>query len=217
MGSIPFGDFKMGTLHALLTDNMVGRTGGIAYVRSVCGDITQANRLQTSITSWQYSAASTAKTLAHEIAHNLGIYHDFSTNYKSGNDNNPFRHFPCGAEKRSGKSPGVENEIMNYGSPRDSTFSDCSNYDFEQYYTYVVGGGKDGKFCLDVIYGPITIPGAEVNCGAHTASSCQKCPQGNGRTGAMENANGQIINVDLLLILMILSVLIVMLMIQTVI
>ena len=79
----------------------------------------------------------------------MGIYHDFSTNYKSGNDNNPYRHFPCGAEKRSGKSPGVENEIMNYGSPRDSTFSDCSNYDFEQYYTYVVGGGKDGKFCLD--------------------------------------------------------------------
>merc|ERR1712038_2111663 len=51
--SIPFGDFKIGTLHALLTDNMPGRTGGIAYVRSVCGHETQANRLQTSITTWQ--------------------------------------------------------------------------------------------------------------------------------------------------------------------
>merc|ERR1712038_23137 len=192
--SIPFGDFKIGTLHALLTDNMPGRTGGIAYVRSVCGHETQANRLQTSITTWQYSAASTAKTLAHEIAHNLGIYHDLSTNYKSGNDNNPYRHFPCGAEKRSGKSPGVENEIMNYGSPRDSTFSDCSNYDFEQYYTYVVGGGKDGKFCLEVIDGPKIIPGAEVNCGAHTAPSCQQCPQGNGRNwcnGECEWTNNQ--------------------------
>jgi len=104
-----------------------------------------------SITTWKHSAASTAKTLAHEIAHNLGIYHDFSANYYSpdSSDYNKFRHFPCGAEKYSGKSPGVENEIMNYGFPRDATFSDCSNYDFEQYYTSVVGGGKDGKFCLD--------------------------------------------------------------------
>jgi len=51
-----------------------------------------------------------------------------------------------------------------------------------------------GKFCLDVIDPPITIPGAEVNCGAHTASSCQKCPQGNGRNwcnGECEWRNNQ--------------------------
>jgi len=198
MYSIPSRDFKRGTLHALLTDNKPSGTTGIAWVRSVCGDISQANRYQTSITTWHHSAVSTAKTLAHEIAHNLGIYHDFSASFKSGLEHNPYRNFVCGAKKDRSKSPGVENEIMNYGSPRDSTFSKCSNHDFENYYTHVVGGGNDGKFCLDVIEGP-SIGGTEVNCGMHTASSCQACPQGNGRywcNGQCQWLSNQCVDVD---------------------
>jgi len=44
MNSIPSRDFKRGTLHALLTDNKPSGTAGIAWVRSVCGEISQASR-----------------------------------------------------------------------------------------------------------------------------------------------------------------------------
>ena len=88
-------------------------------------------------------------TLAHEIAHNLGMYHDFSASYKSFPYQNEHRNFVCGTNKNHGQLRSKKNEIMSYAPRKSPTFSECSNHDFKQYYTFVVGGGADGKFCLD--------------------------------------------------------------------
>ena len=80
---------------------------------------------------------TTAQTFAHEIAHSLGIFHDFNKPTKSG------RQDTCGPKKRKG---GDNNQIMNYGRPRQSTWSECSNEDFHNYYTRVYA--KGGGFCL---------------------------------------------------------------------
>merc|ERR1712062_604047 len=107
---------------------------------------------------------------AHEIAHNLGVYHDFDKYPKV-----PSRDESCGPSKwESGRN----NQIMNYGKTKEATFSKCSNKDFKHYYTTVLGNKP--KFCLKVIDGPDIDPDS-VNCGGHTAKTCQACPQGNGK------------------------------------
>jgi len=123
-------------------------------------------RLATGITKWHSSVGSTAKTFAHEIAHNLGIYHDFTKV--------PHRSETCGPAQWEG---GSNNKIMNYGKPKEASFSKCSNLDFKHYYTTIVG--NQAEFCLKVLNGPNL--GKLVNCGAHTAKTCQDCPQGNGK------------------------------------
>jgi len=92
-------------------------------------------RLAAGITKWHSSVGSTAKTFAHEIAHNLGIYHDF--------DKPRHRSKTCGPGIWQG---GITNKIMNYGTPKQQSFSECSNLDFKYYYTTVVG--SQAKFCL---------------------------------------------------------------------
>ena len=89
------------------------------------------------MTRWVRNELTTAQTFAHEIAHSLGMYHDFEI---PGLENS--RTQPCGPEQRVG---GQRNQIMNYGRPRQSTWSKCSNDDFSNYYyrTYTNNG-----FCL---------------------------------------------------------------------
>ena len=80
----------------------------------------------------------------------MGIYHDFNASFKFGIDHNPYRDFVCGTDKNHGQQlRSKKNEIMSYAPGKSPTFSECSNHDFKQYYTFVVGGGTDGKFCLD--------------------------------------------------------------------
>ena len=91
--------------------------------------------MATGITKWHSSVGSTAKTFAHEIAHNLGIYHDFRKV--------PHRSETCGPGQWKG---GRNNQIMNYGEPKQQSFSECSNRDFKHYYKTVVA--TQAEFCL---------------------------------------------------------------------
>ena len=64
--------------------------------------------------------------VAHEIAHNLGIYHDFDE--KNGGDNT----------QNSGDCEDVShNSIMSYGQQRE-IWSECSRKNFKIYYNDVI-------------------------------------------------------------------------------
>ena len=79
-------------------------------------------RVAVAISRWKDNAIETAQTFAHEIGHALGIDHDFQGESI------------CGPAEESG---GNDNQIMNYGRPRKSTWSRCSNSDFKKYYQTV--------------------------------------------------------------------------------
>ena len=69
--------------------------------------------------------------VAHEIAHNLGIYHDFDE--KNGGDNT----------HNSGDCEDVSrNSIMSYGQQRE-IWSDCSRKNFKIYYNEVIRNNVD--------------------------------------------------------------------------
>ena len=96
--------------------------------KSICG-----NKIAASITRMYKKGngtlpiAKTAITLAHEIAHNFGIYHDFENH----EDKEAIKRTQkCGPSKMQG---GEDNMIMNYGRPRQAEWSDCSSEDSVSY------------------------------------------------------------------------------------
>ena len=91
------------------------------------------NSKATSIVKWTRSAIGTAQILLHEIAHNLGVRHDFET-YQG-------RSWTCGPEREEDGG-----DIMNYGIPKGSVWSRCSRRDFENYLNRVIH--TQSKFCL---------------------------------------------------------------------
>jgi len=124
--SVPERYLKKGTVHLLLTYELNGSIG-IAYMPSVCDS---NNRKAIAISRWNNNAIETAQTFAHEIGHALGIDHDFEGESV------------CGPAQWDG---GNNNQIMNYGRPRKSTWSRCSNSDFKKYYQTV---REFRPFCL---------------------------------------------------------------------
>merc|ERR1712203_476378 len=85
--------------------------------------------------------AQTGITLAHEIAHNFGIFHDFENH----EDKKAIeRTQKCGPSKWEG---GEDNLIMNYGSPRTPEWSNCSKEDFSNYLNRILMHKQD--FCLN--------------------------------------------------------------------
>ena len=93
------------------------------------------------MTRWVDDEATTAQTFAHEVAHSFGVFHDFKLPDPLKMPN--ARNYVCGPRKGKG---GPDNQIMNYGRPRQSTWSECSNEDFSNYYTRVYASSS--RFCL---------------------------------------------------------------------
>ena len=123
-----------------LQSNPYSAHNGIAMLRSICG-----SKMAASITRMKkrrnrpLPIAKTAITLAHEIAHNFGIYHDFENH----EDKEAIKRTKtCGPPMNQG---GEENLIMNYGRPRKPEWSDCSSDDFYDYFSRIV---QHTSFCL---------------------------------------------------------------------
>ena len=54
---------------------------GIASLGTVC----TTSKRKHSINMWDYHKSYAAQTIAHEMGHNLGMYHDFDKKYDSSN------------------------------------------------------------------------------------------------------------------------------------
>jgi len=133
--SIPERNLKVGRLHAallgddLLIHNEEG-TAGIANMPALCA---WNNRGATSLTKWQNNILTTSQTLVHELAHNLGVGHDFEPN-------------PIGRTRTCGPGKWTSGGgLMNYGKPRKTEWSSCSREDFTNYYERVL---QTRGFCL---------------------------------------------------------------------
>ncbi|CAB4054923.1 unnamed protein product [Lepeophtheirus salmonis] len=116
------GDTETDLYVFLCADSNLYGTVGIAYVGGLC----DTNGYQVSINEWRTTEAETAKVVAHEMGHNMGMSHDFDKVH-SGN-----------------KCTG----IMDYGKTPD-TWSSCSQDDFKNHYFSITKSGKE--HCLEVL------------------------------------------------------------------
>jgi len=115
-----------------------GNGAGIAWVGSACHIRSGMQININEHVSWGNPELVTAKTLAHELGHNLGMSHDFDQIH--------------GGNGRPGSNLGgcEGTGIMSYGSksnPRNPSaspiaWSTCSNSDFSKWYR------RDGHACL---------------------------------------------------------------------
>ena len=127
-----------GRVHIALTNcGSLSGERGRAELGTICNP---NNTLSSGLVGWQDDDLDLIQVMAHEIGHILGMEHDFETNQ---DDVTLRRTFTCGKPKWEG---GEGNFLMNYGSPRKSAWSKCSNHDFVNYYKEVLA--TDGEFCL---------------------------------------------------------------------
>jgi len=108
-----------------------GSGGGTAWLSSICKK--GHTKLKSSVTGWYYDDEYTAEIVAHEIGHNLGMYHDFSEGWGDVNKTTGFRQREEGVDCRG---------YMDYSSKTDG-WSACSVHDF----TYRFNKFKTA-FCL---------------------------------------------------------------------
>jgi len=127
-------------------DNRRRGPTGIAFRGSACNMwAVNINELST------YSDRETAKTFAHELGHNIGMYHDFHESHGG-------HHGKCDHQG-----------LMSYGQ-YPTQWSSCSDNDFTTWWK------EKGHVCLK----KTTDKHHGVTCGNHEASNCGGCPQGHG-------------------------------------
>ena len=146
---IPEENFKKGRLHAFLVSGKIGfhgpeeETTGIAWTSVVCGKQEPSSKQNagpyslTTVYSNSNTDMTTGDTLAHELAHNLGVGHDFESTHPPKPGKQKQRTQSCG--------PGLNEPggaLMNYGRPLNSTWSKCTREDFMNYFQY------SQPFCL---------------------------------------------------------------------
>jgi len=155
--------------HVYLTVADGPKVKGVALGGSVCAKASSNSKRPRAIISYHDSVSATGVTMAHELGHVLGMFHDFQhRNHRTS--------FTCGEGKRAGKY------ILNYGNrPRRTLWSDCSNEDFKAYY-FRVRFGNDDQFCLEDSFDSRNSPGC--------SPSQFQCPRGGRCIPASQRCDG---------------------------
>ena len=139
---IPKENFKKGRLHAVLVSGKIGfdypeaEVSGIAWNGALCNpqepnsEDNSGPYSLTTVYSNSQTDLMTGDTLAHELAHNLGVGHDFENPHPENKNNmQKQRTRSCG--------PGVGEPggaLMNSERQMNSTWSECTREDFMNYF-----------------------------------------------------------------------------------
>eukprot|EP00092_Neocalanus_flemingeri_P012433 GFUD01013404.1.p1 GENE.GFUD01013404.1~~GFUD01013404.1.p1 ORF type:complete len:377 (+),score=72.66 GFUD01013404.1:28-1158(+) len=126
-----FGPWTVGgsnVAHVYLTHTRRVITESVSVQDSICDENVRKPR---SIIRWDWTTSRTAIAVAHALAHNLGVHHDFDLG--------------AGLQDSCEHREWTEETIRNHAN-NGIAWSSCSQADFVEYYGRVFS--KNGRFCL---------------------------------------------------------------------